>query len=56
MKHPCALDTFEEMMKAAKGKKIVLFLDYDGTLSDFVPNPEEAFMSDRVYLIKFSQF
>uniref|UniRef100_M1DWD8 Trehalose 6-phosphate phosphatase n=1 Tax=Solanum tuberosum TaxID=4113 RepID=M1DWD8_SOLTU len=48
VEHPCALEKFEEMMNIGKGKKIVILLDYDGTLSDIVPNPEEAFMTDKV--------
>ncbi|XP_076913055.1 putative trehalose-phosphate phosphatase D [Bidens hawaiensis] len=48
-KHPSALETFDEMIVAAKGKKIVVFLDYDGTLSNIVPNPDQAFMSKKVY-------
>ena len=36
------------MMKGAKGKKIVVFLDYDGTLSPIVNDPDSAFMSDEV--------
>nr|XP_033508587.1 trehalose-phosphate phosphatase B-like isoform X2 [Nicotiana tomentosiformis] len=48
MEHPSALDKLEQMMSIAKGRKIVIFLDYDGTLSDIVPNPEEAFMTDKV--------
>lgn len=36
------------MMKAAKGKRIVVFLDYDGTLSPIVNDPDCAFMSDEV--------
>ncbi|KAK6793113.1 hypothetical protein RDI58_012194 [Solanum bulbocastanum] len=51
VEHPCALEKFEEMMKIAKGKKIVIFLDYDGTLSDIVPNPEEAFMTDKMRMV-----
>ncbi|KAJ0861010.1 putative trehalose-phosphatase [Helianthus annuus] len=47
-KHPSALDTFDEMIVRAKGKKIVVFLDYDGTLSNIVPNPDEAFMSKKM--------
>lgn len=48
MEHPSALDKLEQMMSITKGRKIVIFLDYDGTLSDIVPNPEEAFMTHKV--------
>ena len=48
MLHPSALDNFEEVMTAAKGKQIVMFLDYDGTLSPIVDDPDRAFMSDEV--------
>lgn len=46
--HPSALTSFEGMMSIAKGKKIVIFLDYDGTLSAIVDDPELAFMSDTM--------
>ncbi|KAF5961981.1 hypothetical protein HYC85_003190 [Camellia sinensis] len=49
LKHPSALNTFEQMMSIAKGRKIVVFLDYDGTLSNIVDNPEKAFMTNKVY-------
>ncbi|XP_009764517.1 probable trehalose-phosphate phosphatase 6 [Nicotiana sylvestris] len=48
MEHPSALDKLEQMMSITKGRKIVIFLDYDGTLSDIVPNPEEAFMTHKM--------
>ena len=48
MDHPSALTSFDQMMKDAKGKKIVVFLDYDGTLSPIVNDPDLAFMSDEV--------
>ncbi|KAG5538241.1 hypothetical protein RHGRI_018985 [Rhododendron griersonianum] len=48
LKHPSALDTFEQMTSIAKGRKIVVFLDYDGTLSDIVENPEKAFMTNKM--------
>ncbi|KAM5581744.1 putative trehalose-phosphate phosphatase 3 [Rosa sericea] len=51
-KHPSALDGFEDMMMtsmaAAKGKKIVVLLDYDGTLSHIVPDPDQAFMTEAM--------
>lgn len=43
---PSALDMFEQIIKASKGKQIVMFLDYDGTLSPIVEDPDRAFMSD----------
>ncbi|XVF53432.1 hypothetical protein PTKIN_Ptkin05aG0099000 [Pterospermum kingtungense] len=45
MKHPSALNSFDSVMKEAKGKKVVVFLDYDGTLSPIVEDPDKAFMS-----------
>lgn len=47
-KHPSALDDFEEMMKKAEGKDVVVFLDYDGTLSQIVEEPDQAFMTDEM--------
>lgn len=35
-------------MDASRGKQIVMFLDYDGTLSPIVDDPDRAFMSDSV--------
>ncbi|CAI9753152.1 unnamed protein product [Fraxinus pennsylvanica] len=46
--HPSALDMFEEITNASKGKQIVMFLDYDGTLSPIVDDPDRAFMSDAM--------
>ncbi|XP_061357087.1 probable trehalose-phosphate phosphatase D [Gastrolobium bilobum] len=46
--HPSALNNFEEVMSIAKGKEIVVFLDYDGTLSQIVDNPDQAYMSDAM--------
>ncbi|KAJ6695631.1 TREHALOSE 6-PHOSPHATE PHOSPHATASE [Salix koriyanagi] len=45
-KHPSALNSFEEIASFAKNKKIAMFLDYDGTLSPIVDDPDNAFMSD----------
>lgn len=46
--HPSALLMFDKMMEAAKGKRIVVFLDYDGTLSPIVNDPDLAFMSNEM--------
>ncbi|KAI5066838.1 hypothetical protein GOP47_0017366 [Adiantum capillus-veneris] len=46
--HPSALDKFDKITEAAVGKRIAVFLDYDGTLSPIVEDPECAFMSDEM--------
>ncbi|XP_065634453.1 probable trehalose-phosphate phosphatase 4 isoform X2 [Quercus suber] len=48
VEHPSALRSFDGMMKATKGKRIVVFLDYDGTLSPIVNDPELAIMSNEM--------
>ncbi|RDY12429.1 Trehalose-phosphate phosphatase A, partial [Mucuna pruriens] len=48
LKFPSALASFDQIANCAKGKRIVLFLDYDGTLSPIVDNPDCAFMSDNM--------
>ncbi|XP_050386726.1 probable trehalose-phosphate phosphatase 4 [Argentina anserina] len=48
VEHPSALGSFDSMMKAAKGKRIVVFLDYDGTVSPIVDDPDRAFMSNEM--------
>ncbi|XP_064979651.1 probable trehalose-phosphate phosphatase 6 [Musa acuminata AAA Group] len=48
MRHPSALIEFEQIMSATDGKQIVIFLDYDGTLSPIVDDPDSAFMSDAM--------
>uniref|UniRef100_A0ACD5WNQ7 Uncharacterized protein n=1 Tax=Avena sativa TaxID=4498 RepID=A0ACD5WNQ7_AVESA len=45
-KHPSALEWFEAVLAAAKGKQVVMFLDYDGTLSPIVEDPESAVMTE----------
>ncbi|CAH2076020.1 unnamed protein product [Thlaspi arvense] len=46
--HPSALDMFEEILHLSEGKQIVMFLDYDGTLSPIVDDPDQAFMSKKM--------
>jgi trehalose 6-phosphate phosphatase len=36
------------VVAAAKGKQIVMFLDYDGTLSPIVEDPDSAVMTEEV--------
>lgn len=52
LKYPSGLTSFEQIMTSAKGKSIALFLDYDGTLSPIVDNPDLAFMSDSVRIFE----
>jgi hypothetical protein len=47
-KHPSALVEFESVLAAADGKQIVMFLDYDGTLSPIVKDPDTAVMTEEV--------
>ncbi|CAI0429202.1 unnamed protein product [Linum tenue] len=45
---PSAMDNFDQIMEASRGKQIVMFLDYDGTLSPIVDDPDRAFMSKKM--------
>ena len=42
---PSALDGFDAIARKAEGKRIAIFLDYDGTLSPIVETPEQAIMA-----------
>jgi len=44
-KCPSALTSFKQIVANAHGRKIAVFLDYDGTLSPIVDDPDKAFMS-----------
>ena len=46
--HPSAIDSFDTFREAAEGKLLTVFLDYDGTISDIVRNPDEAYMTDEM--------
>ncbi|XP_023552932.1 probable trehalose-phosphate phosphatase C [Cucurbita pepo subsp. pepo] len=46
--YPSGLESFESIMKELPRKKIVVFLDYDGTLSPIVDDPDRAFMSPEM--------
>ncbi|KAI7988542.1 putative trehalose-phosphate phosphatase G [Camellia lanceoleosa] len=49
LKYPSAIkSSFEKIINHARNKKIVMFLDYDGTLSPIVDDPDRAFMSDEM--------
>ncbi|EXC06717.1 Trehalose-phosphate phosphatase [Morus notabilis] len=48
LRHPSALSMFEQITNASKGKQIVMFLDYDGTLSPIVEDPDRAYMSNEM--------
>ena len=45
---PSALDRFDEIIAPARGNQIAVFLDYDGTLTPIVSQPEEALLSDSM--------
>ena len=47
---PSALDHIDEII-AAPGKRIALFLDYDGTLTPIVSHPEKASLSDSARMV-----
>ena len=46
--HPCALSRFDAAVSGARagGKKVCVFLDYDGTLAPIVRDPDRAFISE----------
>jgi trehalose 6-phosphate phosphatase len=45
---PSALDHIDALCDAATGKQVVIFLDYDGTLTPIVERPEDAHLSDSM--------
>ena len=45
---PSALDRFEEIIAPARDNQLAVFLDYDGTLTPIVGEPEAALLSDSM--------
>ncbi len=43
-----AVHAFEDIIKKIDGKKIVVFLDYDGTLTPIVERPEDAILESEM--------
>ncbi|XP_027331450.1 probable trehalose-phosphate phosphatase C [Abrus precatorius] len=46
--HPSALNMFDQIIYDSRGKQVVTFLDYDGTLSPIVADPDKAYMSKKM--------
>ncbi|KAL1216256.1 putative trehalose-phosphate phosphatase C [Cardamine amara subsp. amara] len=46
--HPSALDMFDKIMSDAQGKQIIMFLDYDGTLSLITEDHDKAYITDEM--------
>jgi trehalose 6-phosphate phosphatase len=42
---PVAMDCLEKIRRRASGKRLAIFLDYDGTLTPIVARPEDAVLS-----------
>lgn len=45
--HPCLLENFLDFLEATSQRRLAIFLDYDGTLTPIVKNPDRAYMSDQ---------
>ncbi len=41
------LEKFDAFLEAARRRRVAVFLDYDGTLTPIVKNPDRAYMSDQ---------
>ncbi|XP_054789051.1 probable trehalose-phosphate phosphatase J [Prosopis cineraria] len=46
--HPSAISMFDQIINKSKDKPIAIFLDYDGTLSPIVADPDKAFMTKKM--------
>lgn len=45
---PSALDRLDQILAPARGQRVAVFLDYDGTLTPIVSHPEDAWLSDSM--------
>lgn len=45
---PSALDALPSILERLRGRPMMVFLDYDGTLTPIVPRPEDAVLSDAM--------
>lgn len=43
---PSALEKFEKIAAEASGRRVAFFLDYDGTLTPIIDQPERAYMTE----------
>ncbi|CAI5982943.1 unnamed protein product [Closterium sp. NIES-65] len=48
LKHPSALASFDRLAALMEGRQVAVFLDYDGTLSPIVDDPDKAYMSSAM--------
>ena len=44
---PSAIGSLQEIVRRAEGKRIAVFLDYDGTLTPIVARPDQALLADE---------
>lgn len=47
-RHPHAVRCFDQLLARMQGKRVAVFLDYDGTLTPIVRNPDAAFISNEM--------
>ncbi|KAL0021141.1 hypothetical protein WJX77_004146 [Trebouxia sp. C0004] len=46
--HPSILEHFDDFTSLLHGKRLAVFLDYDGTLTPIVKDPDRAFMPEQM--------
>lgn len=47
-RHPCPLAEWAAFRRHTRGKQFIVFLDYDGTLTPIVSDPDRALLSEEV--------